>query len=124
MRGNMTSLRRSIGRRRGTPAAARVAARNRTGGLALAEFMEARRLLAVAVQDLGVAVPDDVTTAVVGDTLYFPARTAEHGVELWRSDGTVAGTRLVKDLLPGPNGSLPNQFTALGDAAYFVSVAS
>ena len=28
------------------------------------------------------------------------------GRELWRSDGTVDGTRLVKDILPGPDGSM------------------
>lgn len=36
--------------------------------------------------------------------LYFLARD-EHGQELWRSDGTVAGTHLVKDIRPGAEGS-------------------
>ena len=32
-----------------------------------------------------------------------------HGQELWESDGTAAGTKMVKDLNPGPAGSLsPN----------------
>ncbi len=34
----------------------------------------------------------------VNGTLYFTATTAEHGRELWKSDGTVDGTRLVKDI--------------------------
>jgi ELWxxDGT repeat protein len=37
----------------------------------------------------------------VGDGVCFTGRTAQHGLELWCSDGTEGGTRLVKDLLPG-----------------------
>jgi trimeric autotransporter adhesin len=36
--------------------------------------------------------------------LYFSAGDAEHGQELWRSDGTPAGTFLVQDINPGPAG--------------------
>ncbi|HEX4952481.1 MAG TPA: hypothetical protein VF017_03685 [Thermoanaerobaculia bacterium] len=38
--------------------------------------------------------------------LFFARRTAEHGTELWATDGTPAGTRLVKDIWPG-SGSIP-----------------
>src|SRR5215213_7558220 len=37
---------------------------------------------------------------VVGKTLYFRASDGKHGVELWKSDGTKSGTRLVKDINP------------------------
>jgi ELWxxDGT repeat protein len=37
---------------------------------------------------------------VVGKTLYFRASDGKHGVELWKSDGTNRGTRLVKDINP------------------------
>jgi len=37
---------------------------------------------------------------VVGKTLYFRASDGKHGVELWKSDGTNKGTRLVKDINP------------------------
>ena len=37
---------------------------------------------------------------VIGKTILFPA-TDDHGTELWRSDGTRAGTRRVADLRPG-----------------------
>ena len=37
---------------------------------------------------------------VVGKTLFFRASDGKHGVELWKSDGTNRGTRLVKDINP------------------------
>lgn len=40
-----------------------------------------------------------------GYKAYFTAQDAEHGEELWVSDGTVAGTKLVKDIFPGSTSS-------------------
>ncbi|MCX5972838.1 MAG: DUF5050 domain-containing protein, partial [Chloroflexi bacterium] len=40
------------------------------------------------------------------------------GYELWRTDGTEAGTTRVKDI-NGVGDSYPNEFTALGDYLYF-----
>jgi ELWxxDGT repeat protein len=37
---------------------------------------------------------------VVGKTLYFRANDGKHGIELWKSDGTNRGTKLVKDINP------------------------
>ena len=39
--------------------------------------------------------------------LYFGATQAATGYELWSTDGTTAGTGLVKDILPGPNSGYP-----------------
>jgi ELWxxDGT repeat protein len=40
-----------------------------------------------------------------GGLLYFMANDGVSGRELWRTDGTAAGTFRVKDIFPGPNGS-------------------
>ncbi|KAA0255807.1 hypothetical protein FBQ97_02470 [Acidobacteria bacterium ACD] len=47
--------------------------------------------------------------------LFFAAWDAEHGHELWTSDGTVEGTRLLADILPGPSGSFPSSLTEVGN---------
>jgi ELWxxDGT repeat protein len=39
---------------------------------------------------------------VYEDTLLSAGYDASHGVELWRSDGSVSGTMLLKDTEPGP----------------------
>lgn len=43
-------------------------------------------------------------------TLFFTAFEGVHGRELWRSDGTEAGTVLVDDIRPGGLGSDPGDF--------------
>ena len=42
--------------------------------------------------------------AEVDGVLFFPADDPDHGSELWRTDGTSAGTVLVKDVIPGTTG--------------------
>jgi ELWxxDGT repeat protein len=57
-----------------------------------------------------------------GDRLLFPATDAAHGRELWISDGTAAGTHLVRDLIPGSKGRWDNDvalLTTFGSRAYF-----
>ena len=48
----------------------------------------------------GSASSSPYEAVVIGRTLLFPA-TDGHGTELWRSDGTKAGTRRVADLASG-----------------------
>ncbi|MEZ6088086.1 MAG: hypothetical protein R3C05_08700 [Pirellulaceae bacterium] len=55
----------------------------------------------------------------VGDTLFFAANDGIHGDELWKSDGTVAGTMMVKDIRAGINGSGIRNLVGIGDTFYF-----
>ncbi len=42
---------------------------------------------------------------VAGSTAYFTATTQIHGTELWKTDGSAAGTVLVKDIRTGTESS-------------------
>lgn len=92
------------------------------------EQMEARQLLTVSFETLADFGNTNVQSSnpdhfVFGDTLaYFTARTIATGSEIWRTDGTNAGTFLLRDIVPGPEspvGTYPNMLTVVGDTAYF-----
>lgn len=51
----------------------------------------------------------------------FSANDGTAGTELWITDGTEAGTFLLKDLNPGSAGSSPSHFTRVGDKIYFAA---
>jgi ELWxxDGT repeat protein len=51
-----------------------------------------------------------------------PADDDVHGRELWVSDGTAAGTRMVADLLPGERSSMPQHLEAVGDVLAFAAL--
>jgi ELWxxDGT repeat protein len=55
----------------------------------------------------------------VGGALLFAADDGLHGLELWRTDGTGAGTVFLGDISPGTNSSSPGPFTFVGDRVYF-----
>ncbi len=63
----------------------------------------------------------------LGEQLFFAARSADYSSptyydqELWTSDGTPGGTRIVTDLENGAGGSFPTNFVALGDSVYFLA---
>ena len=50
---------------------------------------------------------------------YFPANNVTNGNELWRSDGTLAGTTLVHDVYAGASSSSPTLMTSVGPILYF-----
>jgi len=63
--------------------------------------------------------------APTGNRLLFGAADASHGVELWGTDGTETGTRLVANIgIDRTDGSTFSSMQALGDGAIFVSVAN
>jgi len=57
----------------------------------------------------------------VGNTLYFVASDGTSGRELWRSDGTEAGTQRVADINVGSGSSEPRSLTVVGSTLYFVA---
>lgn len=65
------------------------------------------------------AFPDHLIA--LNDVAYFAASTDAHGRELWRSDGTAAGTRLVKDIWSGISGGIPSDMTVYAGALYFAA---
>lgn len=58
-----------------------------------------------------------------GDRAFFTVGTPETGAELWTSDGTAAGTKLVKDLYPGSNDGYQGGLIAVGNQVYFAGSA-
>jgi ELWxxDGT repeat protein len=64
----------------------------------------------------------DFTSLVnVGGTLFFTKWDATTGLELWKSNGTQAGTVRIKDIHPGSNDSYPRQLTNVSGTLFFVA---
>ncbi len=55
----------------------------------------------------------------IGATVYFVATTGPHGTEIWKTDGSDAGTVVVKDIVPGSVSSFPDGLTVVGNTLYF-----
>src|SRR5688500_16423639 len=73
----------------------------------------------------GVSFSSDPSAGVeMGGFFYFAAAEGPNGTngpEVWRTDGTPAGTTLVKDIRPGAADSLPRSFLVAGSTLYFVA---
>ena len=67
----------------------------------------------------GAGGSDPKFLTVVGDKVYFTTITPEYGEELWMTDGTDAGTKLVKDINEGTEGSYVYGLTAFQDKCLF-----
>ena len=69
----------------------------------------------------GVLFPSELTR--VSDTVFFAADDGNSGRELWKTDGTDAGTFRVADIFPGPGSSLPLPagFTNVAGTLFFVA---
>lgn len=90
-------------------------------------FFAAAIVLAVSLPALAAPLgglgssPSDF--AAMGDYVYFAAETSETGRELWRTNGTAAGTTLVADLAPGSASSNPSGLSARNGVLYFLATA-
>ncbi len=56
-----------------------------------------------------------------GSYLLFRANTVADGLELWKSDGTNAGTALLKNINTGADSSSPHYFFILGSSVLFMA---
>ena len=70
-------------------------------------------------------LPPLVTRLMVSiqGVVYFGGNDGEHGDELWQSDGTVGGTRMISELVPGTSGGSPDALTTAAGALFFVDNA-
>ena len=59
--------------------------------------------------------------SVIDERHLFSATDGEHGFELWTTDGTTSGTKLLTDIRPGRKGSFPRSFQMIRSRAYFVA---
>jgi trimeric autotransporter adhesin len=58
---------------------------------------------------------------VMNNMLYFSATDGVKGIELYKSDGTKAGTQLLYDINPDTSSSKPSSFVAIGNILYFTA---
>ena len=57
--------------------------------------------------------------SIDGNVIFFSAYNATNGMELWKSDGTAAGTQLVKDIYTGTTSGQPAGFCKIGNDVIF-----
>jgi ELWxxDGT repeat protein len=77
------------------------------------------------VKDINVGSPSSspLGGVDVNGTLFFSAFDDSGGTELWKSDGTAAGTVRVKDIWPGPESSSPSDLTNVDGTLFFVAAS-
>ena len=130
---NINSIRASVQQRRASRSRRKCSRRR------LIEPLELRALLAAAptpqlVADLNTSPLSSNPTGFlkIGNITYFSADDGIHGKELWETDGTAGGTKLVRDIntglgsdpisaRPEPGASNPTGFTNVNGALVFTA---
>lgn len=57
--------------------------------------------------------------SITGNLMFFTGYDPANGTELWMTDGTAAGTHIVKDIKPGTGNSAPLAFCKIGTEVFF-----
>lgn len=84
------------------------------------ELLTAEVALVKDIQPLtGSSTPQSIVN--VNGTLYFSATDTAGGTELWKSDGSEAGTVRVKDIFPGVSHSQPRFLTNVNGTLFFTA---
>jgi ELWxxDGT repeat protein len=58
------------------------------------------------------------------NNVFFTATTNANGEEIWVTDGTVPGTKMIKDINAGALSANPKWLTAVGNTVYFVATTA
>ncbi|WP_295337690.1 T9SS type A sorting domain-containing protein [Flavobacterium sp.] len=69
--------------------------------------------------NLGSDITEYCNNSILGNEMFFAGFTTSNGYELWKSDGTVSGTVMVKDMTAGAGSTPMDGFTRLGSEVYF-----
>jgi ELWxxDGT repeat protein len=93
---------------------------------AIAQELESRVLLSTIslIADMSPNPPRSAqiaNPANIGSELFFTAQQDSSGDELWKTDGTTAGTVLVKDINPGAASSNPTDLVNVGNVIFFAA---
>jgi ELWxxDGT repeat protein len=86
--------------------------------LCVTDGVSRKEIINIAPTDFS-SSPENLTR--VGHRLFFTADDRTHGRELWVSDGTAAGTSLVKDIAPGLKDASPQKLTEVNGLLFFVT---
>ncbi len=105
--------------------ARRLAGIGLTTSLSIILFISLRADAFELVADLNYGSPARATYAGRGldvpQGTFLPLVEYSHGTELWFTDNTAQGTRLVRDIFPGWVGSHPSWYSKLGDVVVFIA---